>query len=72
MTALLENAFSKASHLPKSIQEQLARQMLEEIDAELKWDPSLAKSQDFLEKQAEKARDAKRRGKIVRKGFDEL
>jgi hypothetical protein len=72
MTALLEQAFNKASHLPRAVQEQLARQMLEDIEAELKWDQTLATSQHFLEREADKARNARRRGKVVRKGFDEL
>jgi hypothetical protein len=72
MTALLEKAFAKAAHLPQAAQRQLAEQMLEDIEAELKWDRTLAGSQHLLEKLASKARQAKRQGKTVRKGFDEL
>jgi hypothetical protein len=72
MTASLEQAFVKASHLPRAAQEQLATQMLQDIEGELKWDQTLADSQEHLEKLARKARIAKRRGKTVRKGFDEL
>jgi len=72
MTALLEKAFAKASHLSQSAQKQLAEQMLEDIEGELKWDRTLASSQPLLEKMASKARQAKRQGKTVRKGFDEL
>jgi hypothetical protein len=72
MTALLEQAFAKASHLPKAMQEQLAEQMLEDIEGELKWDRTLAGSQQLLEKMAAKARRAKRLGKTVDKGFDKL
>jgi len=72
MTASLEQAFAKASHLPRAAQDQLARQMLRDIEGELKWDQTLAESQDLLEKMAGKARSAKRQGKTVRKGFDEL
>jgi hypothetical protein len=72
MTASLKQAFEAASHLPKAAQEQLARQMLEEMAGELKWDQTLADSQGLLEKMAQKARAAKRRGKTVAKGFDEL
>jgi len=72
MTALLEQAFVKASHLPKAMQEQLAEQMLEDIEGELKWDRTLAGSQQLLEKMAAKARRAKGLGKAVEKGFDEL
>jgi hypothetical protein len=72
MTALLERAFAKASHLPKAAQEQLAEQMLDDIAGELKWDRTLAGSQRLLEKMASNARRAKRMGSTVRKGFDEL
>jgi len=72
MTASLEKAFVKASHLPKAVQEQLAQQMLEDIEGELEWDKTLANSQGMLEKMAQKARRAKQRGKTRRKGFDAL
>jgi hypothetical protein len=72
MTALLEQAFAKASHLPRAMQEQLATQMLENIEGELKWDRTLAGSQQLLEKMAAKARRAKKLGKTIRKGFDAL
>ena len=62
----------KASHLPRAAQQQLATQMLEDIEGETKWDHTLAESQGLLEKMANKARTAKRKGKSVRKGFDEL
>ena len=37
MTALLEKAFAKASHLPRADQEQLAEQLLEDLGDESKW-----------------------------------
>ncbi len=72
MTLSLEKAFAKASSLPDAVQEQLAEQMLEDIEGELKWDQSLAGSQDFLEELAAKAFQAHQQGKTSRKGFDEL
>jgi hypothetical protein len=72
MTASLKQAFASASHLPQAMQDELAKQVLEDIEGELKWDKTLADSQDLLEKMAQKARSAKRQGKTVRKGFDEL
>jgi hypothetical protein len=60
------SAFDKASRLPKAAQKQLAEQLLEDIDGELKRDQTLASSQGLLERVAAKARDAKRRGKTVR------
>jgi uncharacterized protein with von Willebrand factor type A (vWA) domain len=72
MTTALEKAFAKASHLPDPAQEQLAEQLLEDIQGELKWDQTLARSQKLLERLARQALSAKKRGKTVRKGFDQL
>jgi hypothetical protein len=72
MTTALAHAFEKASNLPRSAQNQLARQLLQDIDGELKWDDALVRSQDLLEKLATKARKAKRLGKTIRKSFDQL
>jgi hypothetical protein len=72
MTVLLEKAFAKASDLPRAVQQQLAEQILADIDGEAQWDTTLKNSQKLLEEMADKARRAKRLGKTVRKGFDEL
>ncbi len=56
MTLLLKNAFEKASQLPDDAQELLAHQLLDDIEAELRWDETLSKSQNSLEKLADKAR----------------
>jgi hypothetical protein len=72
MTAALEKAFARASHLPASIQDQLAEQVLEDIAGELNWDKTLADSQDVLEAMAKRALEAKRQRKTLKKGFDEL
>jgi hypothetical protein len=72
MTASLENAFAKASRLPDELQNELARQLLEDIAMEKKWDRSLARSQPRLEKMARKAVESRRKGKFTPKGFDQL
>jgi len=72
MTRPLEAAFGKASHLPAAAQEQLAAQLLEDIEAETNWDRTLADSQSLLEEMARKARASRRAGKTIRKGIDEL
>ena len=72
MTTSLKKAFAKASSLPEEVQEQLAEQMLEDIEGELKWDQTLADSQGLLEDLARKARRAQQEGKTTKKGFDEL
>ena len=58
--------------MPAELQEQLAEQLLEDIDGEMKWDKTLAKSQKLLEQLARSAKQARRHGKTLKKGFDEL
>ncbi len=72
MTQMLEMAFAKAAAMPADLQEQLAEQLLEDIEAEMKWDKTLRKSQKLLERMARDAKDARKQGKTHRKGFDEL
>ncbi len=42
MASLLEKAFRKASELPSDLQDQLAEELLDEIDWEFQGDKSLA------------------------------
>ena len=44
MSDILTKAFKKASKLPKNLQEEIARQLLDDIEGELKWDETLFKS----------------------------
>jgi hypothetical protein len=69
MTALLSQAFEKAAKLPEDIQEQIARQLLEDIEAELQWDQTLAKTQDQLARLAEKALRDIKAGRVKKMGF---
>ena len=72
MTTLLKEAFDMASQLPEDLQNQLARDLLDEIEWELKWDNTLSDSQDLLEKLAGNAIRDFEAGKTQKKGFDEL
>lgn len=72
MTELLSQAFEKASKLPDDIQDQIAIDLLEEIEWEFSWDQTLARSQDKLERMSEKAAEEYRAGKTKEMGFDEL
>jgi hypothetical protein len=72
MTKLLAQAFEKASGLPDDVQDQLAKEMLEEIEWESRWDRTLANSQEKLERLAERAAREYRAGKTKEMGFDEL
>ncbi|KAA0229952.1 hypothetical protein EDS67_09040 [candidate division KSB1 bacterium] len=72
MTALLSQAFNKAAELPETVQEQIAQQLLEDIEAELKWDQTFAKTQDQLAKLADKALQEIKAKRVKKMGFDEL
>ena len=72
MTTLLAQAFDKAAKLPEVMQEQIALQWLEDLEAEFKWDRTFAASQDKLAKLAEKALRDIKAGRVKKMGFDEL
>jgi hypothetical protein len=72
MTGLLREAFERASQLPEALQDDVATQLLEEIEGELRWDDTLRRSHVELEKLADRALVQKKAGKTQRKGFDEL
>lgn len=55
MTKLLEKAFTEASRLPSAMQNLIAERLLEDINAEEKWDDSFADSQDELSRLADEA-----------------
>jgi len=48
MTKLLEQATSRLKTLPTTQQDTIAAMILEEIEDEVKWDETFAKSQDVL------------------------
>jgi hypothetical protein len=73
-TKLLDTLFEKVSAMDPEVQDQLAKQWLEELEDEAKWDETFAspKSQQLLEKLAKKALEDHREGKTIAKGWDEL
>ena len=72
MTALLQEAFQKASGLPEDVQELVAKELLDEIEWESQWDRTLANSQPLLDRLTAKAMRDYQEGKTEEKGFDEL
>jgi hypothetical protein len=72
MTKLLEKAFEVASKLPGNEQNALARWLLEELEAERKWDMLFAESEDVLGTLADEAIKAYRQGKTVPLDIDKL
>ena len=72
MTELLKQVFKKASALPLELQDELAREFLQGIEWENRWDKTFEKSQDVLNKLTEKAMREYESGETEEMGFDEL
>lgn len=72
MTELLRKAFEQASRLPDRLQDEVAQELLEDIEGEERWDDTLARSQDQLEKLADRALQEFRAGRTQKSGFDQL
>jgi len=63
MTALLQQAFERASSLPEKEQDRFAQFLIAEIDDEKQWEPSFAASQNELAHMAREALAEYRAGK---------
>lgn len=63
MTKALKQAFDAAALLPEPAQDELAAAILAEIEAEKRFDASLARSGDALERLADEAEAEHRAGK---------
>jgi len=72
MTRLLEKAFAEASKLPNTEQNALAKWLLEEFEAERKWEQAFAESEEILERLADEALEAHRQGKTMPLDVDRL
>jgi hypothetical protein len=55
MTKLLERAFKEVSKLPEIEQNAFAKWMMDELEAEAKWQKAFASSEDILDKLADEA-----------------
>ena len=67
MNALLDKAISAIKKLPVSEQEAIAREVLERIGADTRWDTLFAdaRSETLLERLADEAVEDIRRGEVV-------
>jgi hypothetical protein len=72
MTSLLQKAFDKASQLPADTQDELAKQLLEDLESEQKWATAFDSSKGKLDKLAKEALQEYKSGKTKQMGFDEL
>ena len=74
MTTLLEKAFQQAQRLSSNIQDEIAQQLMFDIENELKWQESLSNSHTNLDALVEMAKMAiieDKEGKTEDKGFSE-
>ncbi len=73
MTNLLTEAFNKAQNLPEHLQNELAQQVIEDIESELQWQETLSQPQSSsLDQLARQALNDSLEGKTKEMGFDEL
>ena len=67
MNALLDKAISALKRLPESEQEEIAREVLDRIAADARWDHLLAdpRSEDILRQLASEVREEAARGEVL-------
>jgi len=63
MTKALKKAFEAASRLPDPDQDELAVAILEELEADERWEAAFAGSQEALERLADEALEEHRAGR---------
>jgi DNA phosphorothioation-dependent restriction protein DptG len=74
MTSLLQKAFTEIQKLPDSLQDELAQQLLEDVESELKWQESLSAEGIELGNLITMAQEAlieEQEGRAEDKGFGE-
>ena len=70
MTKRAEKAFSEASKLPESQQDELAAIILDEILVDERWNEQFAKSQGKLEHLAQEAKNDYKTGKTDERSWE--
>jgi hypothetical protein len=63
MTTLLTKAISQIEQLPSDLQDEIAEQLLQDMESEIAWQKTLSKPQSKLEILAERALRASEEGK---------
>jgi len=71
MTVRLKEAFDKAARLPDELQNELADELIADIEAESRWDQTFKDTQDKLAKMADKALKNFEEGKFKKNGSHE-
>jgi len=74
MTSLLNQAFAEAQKLSEHLQDELAQQLLSDIENELKWQETLSNPNEdlgILKQMAQEALEQDLKGETEAKGFGE-
>jgi hypothetical protein len=74
MTKLLQKAFQEAQQLSEDLQDEIAQQLLADIENEIKWQTAFSNSDidlNILQKMAQLALIEDQEGKTEEKGFGE-
>ena len=71
-TKTLQSLIDKATALPAELQDQFAKEWLAELEDDQLWDEKFARSAHVIDSLAEKALEARKQGKTIKKGIDEL
>ncbi len=66
MTKLLEKAFAQAAKLPQAEQDLVAQCLLDDLEAEERWDETFADSRDELSILADEALNEHRNGRTLK------
>ena len=72
MTRLLSRALKEAEKLSPDLQNELGKQLLEDIKSEIQWQSTLSKPQEKLDRLAREALKHSQRGETKKCGFDDL
>lgn len=72
MRELLSEAIKRIEKLPADLQDEIAKQILDDIENERDWRKTLSKPQKKIERLAEKALENSKAGRTKKIGFDKL
>jgi len=72
MRALLSEAIKRIEKLPPDLQDEIAEQIMDDIENERNWQETLSKPQKKIERLAEEALENSKTGKTKKLGFDKL
>jgi hypothetical protein len=72
MRELLSEAIKRIEKLPADLQDEIAKQIMDDIQNERNWLETLSKPQKKIERLAEKALENSKAGRTKKIGFDKL